>query len=628
MTKKRIISIISFLLVAIMALAACSPKTPETPDAPVTAEGILSSFVTFKDTEVKPLNNASSLSDELGKVYDSNVNYTVFYKETKDRFNNLTETYSIYSIEEKKVVGTVSNTYADEWGWEDDFGNETYPEKLITDVNLVQLTEDVTYLSVEWTTYTPIDEEIVEEEELAWSYTEKTYYEFYDMAGALVATSYVAENGEYVSSNEYYTLVSFGKNIAIFDNEDSKVLSTYDGDAEPNPVLYDFMNDEYNYLLNVDNGAIDPTLMGKRTKIMVFDKENNLVLEYAHGDYPTLVQSKVLESGDILIQHVIVTDGNEYDAFIGGMKYNLDSFILDVETGVVTELADFGYAINNIYFADEFLEDAPDGAATTENVRNIASATSLADEKEYTIFFDNFGNVNFVFDGKLAYEMDDEETFRVLSEDRLLITLASDVTRKAVIDNAGNVVTYIPDDAIILRDYIVTGDRDGHILVYDFDMKLVRTLSDDWSSSYNSEGESINFHGALGNNLVFTATNRTSTGSGDNVIYDFVPYVVIINVKNDNVDHMSDSYVERLDDDLLIIKKESKRAHTPVYTVKNENGKTVLTASAYNYSIISRCDEAVIIEFYTSDERLAYLIDNTGVEHDDYDDGKDEGGED
>ncbi len=627
MTKNRIISIISLLLVAIMALSACS-STPETPDAPITAEGILSNFMTFEEPEVKPLNNASSLTEELGEVMDFDKDFSIFHKETKDRFNNLTETYSIYSIEEKRVVGTVSNTYADEWGWADDFGNKTYPEKSITDYDIVKV-YDITYFVFEWTAYTPIDEEIIEEEELTWSYTEDVYYEFYDATGALIATSRVENQGEYVTSNKYYTLVSFGKTVAVFDNEENKVVSTYDGDVEATPILYDYMNDEYNYLLNVPDGIAggmaDPSLIGNRTKIMVFDKENNLVLEYAHGDYPMMVRSFVLDSGDVLIQHMVATDEIDYDIYADGMKCNLDTFLLDVETGVVTELPEFGYAVSDVFFAEEFLENAPDGIATTENVRNMAYAQSLADEKEYTVFFDNFGNVNFVFDGKLSYEMDSEEFYRVLSDDRLLITLASGVTTQAVIDNAGNVVAYIPDDAIILRDYIVIGEDGGDISIYDFDMKLVDTITDSWADSYDDEGETVNYHGYIGNTLVFTAYNIKTSNSGT----EYTPYVIMIDVKNDTVRHYSESYIDIDGFDLLIIKKTGKNIHTPIFTVINENGKAVLTVAANSCHVASFCDEAVIIEFDTADGYHPYLIDNTGIEHDYDDDGdKDDGDKD
>ena len=113
--NKRFISVISLLLVVVMALAACGPKEPVTPDAPITAEGVLSNFFSFENGEaVKPMNNVSHLNDQLGEEVRYVYGYVVFLKETKDRFNNLTETYSVYSAEKKEVVFTVTNTYADE----------------------------------------------------------------------------------------------------------------------------------------------------------------------------------------------------------------------------------------------------------------------------------------------------------------------------------------------------------------------------------------------------------------------------------------------------------------------------------------------------------------------------------
>lgn len=626
--NKKIIKLFSLLLVIVMALASCSPKEAVNEDSPVTAEGVLNNFFTFNKKEAKSLSSAVHLNDELGQTYDYCDDYAIFLKETKDRFNNLTETYSVYSVEEKKVVFTISNTYADEWGWEDDFGNETYPEKVIDEIDIVD-DYGIIYFAVTWIAYTPIDEEIIEEEELEWSYTEHEYYEFYDVKGKLIAKSSVEDWGEEIDSNDYCTVVSFGRTVAVFDNEDSTVISKHDGDKESTPMLYDFMNDKYNYLFNVPASGvspdINPILSMYRTKIQVYDKKGNLVLDYAHGDYAIMRNAEVLQSGDILLQNISITDEIDYDFFLDGQTVNIDTFIIDVETGTLTELADFGYMIDGVYFAEDILLETDD-YKFTDNVRNIAYARSLADEKSYTIFFDNFGNVNFVFDGKLTHEIEEDPNLyapqcTVLRKDRLLVNLESGVSEKAIIDNSGKVIAYVNDNCIILNDYIVSINQDLTVDVYDFDMKFVRTVDSHWADSYKNSNDSVEFCGTIGNTVLFAVTD-VSTGSNSGTTTK--QYIVRVSAKTGNTESMSDCTMASVSgaeaNGFVIIQKESKNSPTPIFLLVNENNRVVLTVSAYSAEIVYSEEGVALIVFETSNGTECYLLDNGGIDDEEKED--------
>ena len=641
MMTKRITKILSLLLAIVLVLASCSAKTPVTPDEPVTAEGIFANFLGFNAEETKPLNNATLL-DEYGTLYDWTDEFAVFYKVTKDRMNNLTETYTFYSVEERKAVGTVTNTYFDEWGWTDKYGNETHAPKEITDCEIL-MKHDIVYFVIEWTEYDPIDEEIIESEiEKQYkeqiedhvhygdyapsdivinvpSYIETSYYEFYDITGKLIASSRVADRGDYETSGEYYTVIEFGKTVGVFDNETGELVYTYDGDKEATPLMFDYMNDNYNYLLDVPYGVTDPYLAGTRKVIEVYDKDGNLVLLYAHGDYVDYVEATVLESGDILIQQMTKTDSLDYDAYLDGIQYTLDTFILDVETGVVTEIADFDYRIENIVLPD----DVPEEFTLTENVRNIAHATRNADGTDCIIFFDNFGNVNFVYEGKFAYEMLKDAVVKVLDKDHILVELASGVSERAIIGKDGNVIAYLPNDAIVLEDFVVTYDEDARIYVYDFDMKNVDTFYNNWLDNYD-EG-SVEFECALGNTLYFTA-EKTVNETDNTYTRD---YVIALDVKNDEIRHISDCIICDYSDSYVLVRKTGDNFANPVYLVYSASGRTVLAVRAYYIvDIVSVDDETLFVVCYTEDGVVFYLVDNTGEIIPDYDGGDYDGDKD
>ena len=605
--NKRFISVISLLLVVVMVFTACAAKDPVTPDAPITAEGKLSNFLTFESAEAsKYFSTSVHLNDKYGQLVDNGYGYVIFLKETKDRFNNLTETYSVYSAEKQDVVFTITNTYADEWGWNDEFGNETYPEKVIDGVYILS-DNGIPYINIDWIKYTRIDDAVIAEEKLPWSYTEEFYSEFYDVTGKYIATSHVTDSGDEMASNEYCTVVSFGRTVAVFNNETYEVISTYDGDVEATPRLYDFVNDEYNYMLNVPSAgvseSVNPYLALYRTKIMVYDNDGNLVLHYVHGDDALMRNVNVLASGDILIQNVVATEAIEYDFLFGGCKANLDTFILDVETGALTELADFKYAVSYVYFAEDYLEIAPEGVKTTENVRNIAIAKDIVTDKEYTVFFDNFGNVNFVFDGKLAYEMDKEESlsFRVLSKDRLLVDLSSGVADRAIIDNDGNVVAYLTDAYIVLDDYIACVNDDYTIDIYDFDLKLVDTMDDDWADYYfdTEKGEYIRFFAATGNILVFDARNVYTSSSDSEP--EITNYVVRVNIhRADYTSTSNATCIAEYGEDsnkLILISKESKVTGEHIYLVLSAQDRVILTVSASSSNIVYNEDGVAVMIF-------------------------------
>jgi len=607
MKNKKFFAIISLLLALVMVLSSCQPAGDIVEDTPVTAEAKLQNFIELKSPDDDVLDKVELISDTYGKLIDVYEDLALFHDEAKDKLNNLTETYTLYSISEAKSLLEIKNSYPDEYGWVNDFGHRTYPEKLVNDARLevCRVGDNAfAYLAVEWEARTAIDEETVKNDDLAESYIVKDYCEFYDATGALIATSSVANDGDIKAYSDDFTLVSFGKTVAIFD-EDGKVTKTYDGDVEAAPVVYMHENDRYNYLM-IPSGLIDSSMMS-RFKLEVYDKSGNLVREYINGDYATTAGMFVLEDGDVLIQHNKLTENIDFDYSLGEeFLFNLDTFILDVETGVVTELPDFGYLLQDVIFAEDFDDSIVEGFVATENVRNVAiGATDIETQEECTIFFDNFGTVNYVFEYDINREMSkNDRVIKVLNDGYMLVEVSSGVTDRAVI-NADSFMAYVPNGATVLEDYIIAGDirlnlkmeRLGEVNMVDLD-------------DYDIVDAPITF----GNCIAYNVTDINDPGDGS--APTIVKSVVIYNAEH----NISDIYrnctveadyseVEGMGDYVIMHKVADNQNN---YVLVNANGNTVFTTPNCLSIRVENAEDAVFVE--VDGERTFIISENSIVD--------------
>lgn len=624
MKKNKMKRIISLLLVAVMifalvlSLASCN-DTGDTTDEPVTAEAKLVNFISFKKPEVKELKELEDLTDELGSLRDSYDDYAIFLKCDKDKLNNLVETYTLYSLKDNKTVVTVSNSYSDEYDGLDDFGNERHPEKEIEYCGFAYA--DIPIFTVEYVKYAPIDEEIIEKEELEHSYSEEYYTEFYDVTGKLISTSYSASEVEELEYNDCYCLISLGKTVGLFDLNSYEMVESFDGDKAATPVLYHHINDKYNYLLDVPTAHTPEfeSFGNARSAIEVYDKKGKLVCYYPYGDNHYFHQAFVLADGDILIQKMEYTESIDCDYFesYDGMeiKLNIFTYILDVETGKVTELADFKDSINYVYTKDEFNEEFADrGITVTDNTRNIILANDR-DGKYQTVFMDNFGNVNFTFDGRLCYDMDDDYSFedvRVLDGSHILVRLEAGNSSYAILGADGSVKTYLPEGATVLADCIVSGD-----MVYDFDMEEIRTYNNYWKDNYRDR---YYVGGGYDNDYTDNVSYIRNIGNTEVYEYAYTVYddinkevfgIVIYDVKDDSVNSYDgyevDDYISDYDSaeisDIIILANDEKN----LYKIINGDGRCVLTVEADYYDYVTM-DGGVIFSFETPDGYLTVLV--------------------
>ena len=634
MKNKKMNRIVSLLLAAVMiltltfALASCKNKDE---DAPVTAEAKLSNYISFKDPARNELEKLTDLTKDLGQLGNSYEEFAMFWKSDRDALNNITNTISLYSLKDKKILFTVSDTYANELG-EDEFGNEFKPEKMLVDAILTN-TNGIPYVVLVYVEYTRISDEVIKENaefvedasgsyfDYGPSYSETTYFEFYDVTGKFINKSYTTYEATGLSEKKItdkHTILSFGKIAAIFNTATYELVETIDADVNGMPTLYDYVNDEYNYLLNVPTEHFaeqSGTPLGVGYSVEVYNKKDKLVCSYPYGAKNLMSKAHVLDSGDVLINHA------DFDAETGNARYS--SFILDVETGKVTELKNLNYRVIQVITRDLFNEMAADtGISFTDNARNVIIAANENNEM-VIIFMDNFGNVNYVFDNRLTYDAEAHGLSVKIYDDNHIFVEAAVVDAKGImLAPDGTVIAYVPKDAIIVGDHIIVDNK-----VYDLDMKFVRELNGTWRDAFldtyvsdpdndddddepmkdENYDDNLTSHGYFGNYAVYgyshiaydeTDTDITKKG------------VLLYNIKNENITRYEGyEYNNILGGELLVIKSPS----TSIYKVINTEGACLFTFEANSYDHCA-VDTGVIITFDTDNGYLTVLIDEAAEE--------------
>lgn len=521
MKKIRILQIASVLLCLVMLLASCNEKAPEannnpnpqpeTPDTPVTAVG-QENFFNLSYIEPEYLSDPTLMTDTYGELLEENSSdgLLVFLKKTKDFMNNLTDTYTVYSVVDKAVVKTFTLTYADEnYGREDDFKNPVLPEKTLKVYaygDRVNPDSRVDYIMAVYETNTLLNKDVIEDNELEYSYSTSYSVEFYDAKGTAITTTKNFTEASYVSAsaNEERLALSFGKTVAIFDTKENKLVSTLNGDTgRITGMQADFSNDKYDYYLYVPYGYVDyMSPLGSGGKIEVYNKSEELVCEYIYNDFSNISYAYVLESGDILLQMFKGTEKLDYNFLTEGNKVEMQTFILDVETGKVSEIA-FNYIINNLYGKDEWaaiMEEDYNTAITfvDANVRNIALGRKVENgyivkDYEDVIFFDNFLTINHVHAPKIL-EQQSSSFATKLSGGYELIEVVNGVAELAIVKD-GKIVSYVPEGAIVTEYGIISENN-----IYDFNM--VKLTS--WGEVDNNEN--YNYVTFFGKYAVFTET--------------------------------------------------------------------------------------------------------------------------
>ncbi len=553
----------------------------DVPPVTVTADSVMSNFIKVEYLDNGALVVDKSLNEEYGTFCNDlshSADLKVFRKITKDYMNNLTETYTVYSLKNKSVVKTFAHTYPDEnYYREDEHGNEVFPDSefyVYTDC-LDPYSDRVDYIRTFSVRNTAIDGNVIEDNELENSYASFFSCEFYDAKGNHIATSSVVDRASFVEAEENELKATFGKVGAIFDIKENKLVKVYDADVSTLNIGYDYSNDRYNYYLNVGYGNVDyGTPVGFGGKIEVYTKGGELVCTYQYTDYAIISRAFVLANGDIMIQNVNSTDAIDYDVFfdmgngmfpsddLGEIKLDLQTLILDVETGKVTEI-EFDYIISSMIEKDT-LDDIFDGYKVTlneQNVRNIALATkienkTILDENSLDmIFFDDLLNVNYVQD-KLVNEQDVTRETVPLPGGYTLVYIKGGVSDKAIVKD-GQIVVYVPFDADVTPYGIITDDA-----IYDFEMNLI------FDADPDEDGESFvdtryQFEGYMGKYAIYKDVSITLPGGeSDDDDTDYGNSVIMIDITSGSQRTFYDCLIEVVMDEYVVLYNEESGMHS------------------------------------------------------------------
>ena len=521
---KHLIKLLSVLLCIVLLLAACDkakeeeettgtetdafetvsetetetetePETlPETePDTHPYVEPLLGNFFGFEYAE-----NWTNINPETLKRLDADaiIDYSypilVYVKRDVDVKNTVTETFSVYNLEQDEVVLEVSHTYTNStlyMGYNGDYvpfdedGKPMwiYPESMMG-IEIGRLDMDVSYLEVYKYEFTVIDEAIREENPDGSYYEVKKTYEYYDAAGTLLTTTnYELTDTPVVTYDDHSTTYRFGTCNVAFDDETGLALSIVDASGVKQFGMYDVENALYGYILNRDTD----TDFSKQFLEVYEKRTGKLVQRYYYNPAADGVSARVLRNGDILIQELVILDEDStVKPTFSFMNQNitLATYILDVETGKLTQV-EFNYVIYELISREDFIEDydlEQAGITLTENAVNIALVYPI-DEKAQMRFdspallvLDNDLEIMFTLEsivleqdmGRLQYG---DLGIRALKDGHYLISLYTGAPAPYVIvDAEGNIVSYISDDMIVADRYIITEDG---VLSYKMEMK-------------------------------------------------------------------------------------------------------------------------------------------------------------
>lgn len=522
---KHLIKLLSVLLCIVMLLAACdktsegedttaneadvfesvtetetTETTPETetetepetePDTHAYVEPLLGNFFGFEYAENWTTINPDTLKRlDADAIIDYEHPVLVYVKRDVDTKNTVTETFTAYNLELGKVVLEASHSYTNSTtyvGYNGDFvpfdedGKPAfrYPESMMN-VEIGELDGEIRYLMVTKYEFTVVDEATREANPDGSYYTVKKTYEYYDIAGTPITTANHEVSISEVTYDNYSTTYRFGTCNVAFDDETGLALSIVDASGVKQFGKYDKETALYGYLLDRDTF----TDFSKEF-LEVYEKSTGkLVQRYYYNSAADSVNVWVLRNGDILVQELVLLDvasTTKPNLSFMGMNFTLTTYILDVETGVLTQ-AEFGYLVYELDSRDDFAEDYEldqAGITLTENAVNIAlvypidEKAQLRMESPALLVLDNDLEIMFTLEsivleqdmGRLNYG---DLGIYALKDGHYLISLYTGAPAPYVIvDSKGEIVSYISDDMIIADQYIITEDG-----VYSYKMEL------------------------------------------------------------------------------------------------------------------------------------------------------------
>ena len=533
--------------------------------------------------------NSAKRYEGVGVSQSLDGKLVVLRKADVDTKAMVTETFTVYNAALNKAVLTITNTYTDgsytEFDWDRvGYGEDvTLPESIMA-VTVEDLHSNVSVIKVATAKAVEIDEEIRKENETACKYEIALTYEYYDNAGTLLAKTLNDEASIIRDDSSIANAFIFGTTHVLFDDEDGQAIRIVNNETETIMAGYDVETEKYGYFFEVTKDDFSCEF------IEVYSKTSgkcllryNLVDSLKYGAWNT---ATVLNDGDIFIQSIrqLPEETNiEPDLAISNFKLKVDQIILDVETGEEIPL-DLGYIVAEITAGNQVDEEEFKGFRFTEHVVNLAMIYKLENKQLLNpaiVVLDN--------DMSTMYEMgilvpehditDSEFGLELLASGDYLISVGSDVSVRAIVSKDGALRAYLPDDAKVLDQYVVTSTG-----IFDYDMNVLHVF----------EQENCELVFTSGDKIVISATDEYDATK--TVYYEARwegDKFLLWNV-------FAESAVVEVGDEYLIVQGEK-------YTLYNAKLERVLVTE--NWMTVLEADGNYLVYTEHEGETLVYTID-------------------
>ncbi len=607
-----------------------APTTDTTPPAQVEPEIAnptnpkLSDFFKFEAVDAGKLGTAKRYEGVCVAQFEE-----VFVMKTSsvDEKNKITEVFTVYNANEQEPILKFENKFDNgdfnHFNWNDYYiteedltsnGDEIkYPSKLMK-VALKRIEEDVdtstAVIEVATATVKPIEVDLKENPN--GNYFEvKTEYAYYDLFGTLINKTAKPQqfNGVYpgyLDDNDV-VCISVGKISAYLDATNGKVIKTVAADNEVDRAVYDVQTVKYGFYMDqYSSGPMDVD----SPYFEAYNKETGELVTRYYFESADSYSAFVLRNGNVFIQYanMLPYDSNhEYDMELMGLRFTLDTYVLNIETGELTEIdANFiaQEIVPNNEWADTEMYKELNGVTFTENVVNIANIVYIDDTKcidlqneSQLAVINNDGSVMFAMapivpEHKIS--LNDQTVglgIRMLKTGDMLVDLEDVVATRAIVGTDGKIRCYLNENEVVVGRYICRDDG-----IYDFDKNLVKSidaLEDERvfaafgetviiARDYSYEGESGEESGT--NYYVYDAMAST--------IYSYVSTLGSGDGNRLEISYMSDDFIVVYDS------VESR------YTVFNERMEHVLTTK--NAVDICEIDNGYVISTELNGKTLMY----------------------
>ena len=531
---KRILTLVCLLLCVACIMASCSAKDMTAADYYANAE--------YED-RYPTLSQASEISDLSKKIFNSSYEDLLVF--TNDAEDYEDRKYFIYNA----TTGSTIRTYkAEEY---DSFHARKIWGKTFAFVVTSKEVDDV----------------------------EKYTFTIYDANGNEVASK--ALNTRYDASGYVSNNVVVSSDLFSFDG---KIYRVSDGGSASVVIDNPFFGSlptslsktEENYY-KLSNGSVT-----------VYDTSLNTVYywEMPSNNYE-YSSMNLLSNGNVLVQvmNLLPDDASKYDIFEDGNKYDLESFIVDVENDKVKEL-DLEYEVS-YSMATNLVTAYNDTESIPEGLTDFAVIVYIEDHK-----FNNNDRVYVNLNPKNA-----SVDFEICPEfDNLPTELAKDYY--TVRDDAGDQYILDSNFEIVCKanglDYNAT-KNDKYVIMngnlYNFNLTL----------AYDYDSDNKELVAVLGHNVILKDTLASVNYKADKVEYYL--YNGSLNKIEDYYSYGSQYYVTR---------EYSEKNNTYEYNYYNEDGTKLLTIDdVYAYdsqpsTMYTYAENEGVIVYAVVDEKVTY----------------------